>query len=314
MDIDGLLLVDKEAGGTSHDVVQRARRIFKQKRIGHCGTLDPDATGLLLLTLGQATRLTRFLIHAPKVYEGEIRFGIATDTYDASGKVTAELPIDGLTAAAIDAALPKFVGTFEQGLPAFSARKVQGVRFYELARRGEEVPEVSKEVTVGELARTSDLADGRIQFRLSCSSGTYARAIAHDLGQALGCGGHLSALRRTSIGPFRAEDSLRLDELARRREADESLGAAWLPLERIPLPFTALAVDQQQESRLRSGQTILAQALDAATGDWVRLGDRRGSLIAIGTVAERVGAGAVSVVQPRIVFKPGPDVVGFTRT
>ena len=304
MDVDGLLLVDKGAGGTSHDVVQHARRVFRQKRIGHCGTLDPDATGLLLLTLGQATRLTRFLIHAPKVYEGEIRFGVATDTYDASGRVTAETPIDALTAEAIDAALPQFVGTFDQSLPAFSARKVQGVRFYELARRGEEVPEVSKEVTVGELARTGELtADGRMPFRLSCSSGTYARAIAHDLGRTLGCGAHLSALRRTAIGPFRAADALGLEEVGRRREAGETLDAAWLPIAEIPLPFPSLSVDGQQEQRLRSGQTILAQGLEAAVGDWVRLGERRGGLIAIGTVAERIGAGAVSVVQPRIVFR-----------
>lgn len=314
MDADGLLLVDKEAGGTSHDVVQRARRIFKQKRIGHCGTLDPDATGLLLLTLGQATRLTRFLIHAPKIYEGEIRFGIATDTYDSSGKVTEQHPIDALTDTAIDEALPRFVGTFEQALPAFSAKKVQGVRFYEMARRGEEVPEVSKEVTVGELVRTGSLADGRVTFRLSCSSGTYARAIAHDLGKALGCGAHLAALRRTSIGPFRAEDSLRLDELDRRRQSAESPGSAWRELGEIPLPFGSVAVDTQQEARLRSGQTILAQRLDAAVGDWVRLADRRGALVAIGTVAERVGNGAVSVVQPKIVFRPEGDVVGSSTT
>jgi tRNA pseudouridine55 synthase len=304
MDVDGLLLVDKAAGGTSHDVVQSARRIFRQKRIGHCGTLDPDATGLLLLTLGQATRLTRFLIHAPKLYEGEIAFGVATDTYDASGKVVEERPIEGLTAAAIDAALPRFVGTYEQSLPAYSARKVQGVRSYELARRGEEVPEASKEVTVGELVRTGELADGRVPFRLSCSSGTYARAIAHDLGKALGCGAHLAALRRSAIGPFAAGDALSLEEIARRRAAGEPLGSAWLPLEKIPVPFPTVAVDVQQENRLRSGQTILAQALEAAAGDWVRLADRRGALVAIGTVVERVGAGAVSVVQPRIVFRP----------
>lgn len=313
MDIDGLLLVDKESGGTSHDVVQHARRVFRQKRIGHCGTLDPDATGLLLLTLGQATRLTRFLIHAPKVYEGEIRFGVATDTYDASGRVTSEGSTDALTEPAIDEAMTQFVGTFDQSLPAYSARKVQGVRFYELARRGEEVPDVSKEVTVGELARTGPLAGDRLPFRLSCSSGTYARAIAHDLGATLGCGAHLSSLRRTAIGPFVASDALDLEEIARRREAQEPLGAAWLPLERIPLPFAASAVDGQQESRLRSGQTILVQGLEGAAGDWVRLGDRRGSLIAIGTVSERIGAGAVSVVQPRIVFRGAPDVVSSTR-
>ena len=136
MTLDGLLLVDKEGGCTSHDVVQMVRRIFKQKRVGHCGTLDPDATGLLLVTLGQATRLTRFLIQARKVYEGTITFGLETDTYDASGRSVAERPTEGLTAEAIDAAMATFAGTFEQRLPAYSAHKIQGVKLYEMARRG----------------------------------------------------------------------------------------------------------------------------------------------------------------------------------
>lgn len=306
MSVDGLLLLDKSPGGTSHDAVQKARRVLQQKRIGHCGTLDPDATGLLLLTLGQATRLTRFLIHAPKVYEGTIRFGIATDTYDASGRVTAEAPLDGLDEVRIDAALPRFVGTFEQQLPAYSARKVQGVKFYEMARRGEEVPEASKEVTVYELARTGPLADGRISFRLSCSSGTYARAIAHDLGAALGCGAHLESLRRATIGPFSVADALGIEEIARRRAAGEPLGAAWIPLDEIPLPFGATVVDAVQERRAQNGQTVLAKGLEAEEGDWVKLANRRGELVAVGTVAERVGQGALAVLQPRIVFKTGP--------
>lgn len=313
MSVDGLLLLDKSPGGTSHDAVQKVRRVLQQKRIGHCGTLDPDATGLLLLTLGQATRLTRFLIHAPKVYEGTIRFGIATDTYDASGRVTAEAPTAALTVEAIDAALPRFVGTFEQQLPAYSARKVQGVKFYELARRGEEVPEASKEVTVFELKRTGELADGRIAFRLACSSGTYARAIAHDLGAALGCGAHLASLRRISIGPFTVADALGIEELARRRTAQEPLGAAWIPLGEIPLPFAGTVVDAAQERRAQNGQTVLAKGLEVDEGDWVKMANRRGDLVAVGTVAERVGQGALAVLQPRIVFKTGPDVIGFSR-
>jgi tRNA pseudouridine55 synthase len=303
---DGLLLVDKAAGGTSHDVVQRARKLLRQKRIGHCGTLDPDATGLLLLTLGQATRLTRFLIHAPKVYEGTIRFGVVTDTYDASGEVVSERPTDALTESAIDAAMSRFEGTFEQRLPAYSARKIQGVKFYELARRGEEVPEVSKEVTVGEFRRTAPLADARMAFRLSCSSGTYARALAHDLGAALGCGAHLASLRRTAVGPFDVAAALPLEELARREEGGAPFGGAWLAMEEIPLPFSTCAVDAPLERRLRSGQTAVVRDLEAAAGDWVRVVGRRGELVAIGSVVERVGHGALCVVQPRIVFPEPP--------
>jgi tRNA pseudouridine55 synthase len=313
MSLDGLLLLDKSPGGTSHDAVQAVRRLLQQKRIGHCGTLDPDATGLLLLTLGQATRLTRFLIHAPKVYEGTIRFGVATDTYDASGRVTSEASTEALTTADIDAALPRFVGTFEQQLPAYSARKVQGVKFYELARRGEEVPEASKEVTVYELARTGELVDGRLAFRLSCSSGTYARAIAHDLGAALGCGAHLANLRRVSIGPFTLADALGMAELTRRQSAGESLGRAWHPLGSIPLPFSETVVDTAQERRAQNGQTVLAKGLAAEEGDWVKMANRRGDLVAVGTVSERVGNGALIVLQPRIVFKAGPDMVGFSN-
>src|SRR5689334_18904181 len=148
---DGLLLVDKEGGFTSHDVVQKVRRILKQKKIGHCGTLDPDATGLLLLTLGTATRLTRFLIRAPKVYEGVMQLGSATDTYDASGQVVSQAPADDVAALTLEAVaegMKRFEGTIEQKPPPYSAKKIQGVKYYELARKGEEVPDEAKEVTV----------------------------------------------------------------------------------------------------------------------------------------------------------------------
>jgi tRNA pseudouridine55 synthase len=301
---DGLLLIDKAPGGTSHDVVQRARKILRQKRIGHCGTLDPDATGLLVLTLGQATRLTRFLIHAPKIYAGEIRFGVATDTYDASGKVTAQAPITGLEEPAIDAEMRRFEGTFEQKLPAYSARKVRGVRLYELARRGEEVPDASKQVTVAEFRRTAPLAEGRIAFRLSCSSGTYARALAHDLGAALSCGGHLASLRRIAVGPFEVDSALSLEAVAERLAEDVPLAPAWLPLADIPLPFSTCQVDAAEERRLRNGQTAVLRGVEATAGDWLRVVDRAGALVAVGSVAERIGSGALAVVQPRIVFPP----------
>jgi len=303
MPIDGLLLVDKVPGFTSHDVVQRSRRLLKERRIGHCGTLDPDATGLLLLTVGLATRLTRFLIHAPKVYEGTVRFGVTTDTYDSSGRIVAEAPTGHLSEEAVDEAMARFVGTFEQKLPAYSARKVGGVKLYELARRGEEVPESSKEVTVYELARQGPLDGGRAPFRLACSSGTYARAIAHDLGAALGCGGHLAELRRTAVGPFRVEDALTLDQLAGRVESGEPLGAAWIPLSRIPLPFAESALDAAQERRVEHGQSVLARSLEGEEGDWVKLVDGRGELVAVASISERVGSGRLAVLQPRVVFR-----------
>jgi tRNA pseudouridine55 synthase len=298
---DGLLLIDKEPGCTSHDVVQRVRRIVKQKKSGHCGTLDPDATGLLLLTLGNATRLTRFLIRAPKVYLGTIRFGVATDTYDASGTVTAERPCEGLTLAQVAAAMERFLGTFEQQPPPYSAKKVGGVKFYELARRGEEVPQEPKEVTVFEFSPQGELADGQLRFRLACTSGTYARTLAHDLGAALGCGAHLKALRRVKIGPFTVEDAVTLGVLETRITAGEPLGAAWIPFDQIPLPFAEVTADPQQEQRISHGQTVLVRELAGEEGDWVKLLNRRQELI--GTVVERIGSAGVGIVQPKVVFR-----------
>lgn len=303
---DGLLLIDKEGGFTSHDVVQKVRRLLKQKKIGHCGTLDPDATGLLLLTLGTATRLTRFLIRAPKVYEGVIRLGAATDTYDASGQIVSEAPAEAvaaLTREQVAEAMKAFEGEIEQKPPPYSAKKVNGVKFYELARRGEEVPAEAKEVTVYELAPLSDLENGSIRFRLACSSGTYARGLAHDLGEALGIGGHLAELRRTRIGSFTLESAVTLAGLEAAMTAGEAPGEAWIPFDQIPLPFGEVTADPQQENRISHGQTVLVRELSGEEGDWVKLVNRRREFIAVGTVVERIGNAGVGIVQPRVVFR-----------
>jgi tRNA pseudouridine55 synthase len=303
---DGLLLVEKDPGFTSHDVVQRVRRILRQKRIGHCGTLDPDATGLLLLTLGTATRLTRFLIRAPKVYEGTIRFGVATDTYDASGRVVAEASpeaVAALTREQVATAMHGFEGEIQQQPPPYSAKKVQGVKFYELARRGEEVPDEPKEVTVYEFTPLGEIEDGRLRFQLACSSGTYARGLAHDLGAALGLGAHLADLRRTRIGNFRADDAVTVARLEARTQAGEPVGPAWIPFDQIPLPFGEVTADPQQEHRIHHGQTVLVRELAGEEGDWVKLVNRRREFIAVGTVVERIGSAGVGIVQPKVVFR-----------
>lgn len=303
---DGLLLVDKEAGLTSHDIVQKVRRILKQKKIGHCGTLDPDATGLLLLTLGTATRLTRFLIRAPKVYEGAVQLGTATDTYDASGQVVATAPAEtvaALTGEQVAGAMKAFEGDIEQKPPPYSAKKVNGVKYYELARRGEEVPDEAKEVTVYEFSPLSDLEAGRLRFRLACSSGTYARGLAHDLGGALGVGGHLAELRRTRIGTFAVESAATLSRLEESVAAGQPPGAAWIPFDQIPLPFGEVTADPQQENRISHGQTVLVRELAGEEGDWVKLVNRRREFIAVGTVVERIGNAGVGIVQPRVVFR-----------
>jgi len=302
--LDGLLLVDKEGGCTSHDVVRAARRALGQRKIGHCGTLDPDATGLLLLTLGRGTRLTRFLIRAPKVYSGVIHFGVTTDTYDAAGNVMAERETTGLTMDEVRDTLQSFVATFEQLPPPYCAKKIKGQKYYELARRGEEIPREPKTVTIYELKATGELADDRLPFRLSCSSGTYARSLAHDVGEALGVGAHLASLRRTQIGPFKVEDALRMEEIAARAEQpDGVLEPAYVPFDEIPLPFSEIAADPVQERRIVHGQTVLVPRLQGEEGDWVKVMNGRRQLIAVGTVVERIGERGAGVVQPRIVFK-----------
>jgi len=296
---DALLLIDKPTGCTSHDVVQKLRRLLGQRRIGHCGTLDPGATGLLVMTLGRATRLTRFLIQAPKIYEGHIKFGAATDTYDALGEVTAEFSIDELTEQAVLAAMPGFVGKYEQVAPAFSAKKLDGRKYYEMARKGEEVPESRKEITVFSLDSTGPLENGVLPFKLECSTGTYVRTLAHELGRTLGCGGHLATLRRTKVGPFTLENAIELDPLAELH--DPKAGPWWIPFDSIPLPFAEVELDVSQTRRILHGQTVLVRDLPGEEGDWVKVQDNRRRFIAVGSVSERIGRD-VGIIQPKIVF------------
>lgn len=300
---DGLLLIDKSDDCTSHDVVQQIRRIVRQKKVGHCGTLDPGATGLLVATAGKATRLTRFLIRAPKVYAGTIHFGVVTDTYDRHGKVVEEHSTDELDRSTIDRAVEGLIGTYEQPAPPFSAKKHKGVKYYEMARRGEEVPEAAKPITVYDFHTTTELDGDRIDFQLSCSSGTYVRTVAHDLGKRIGCGAHLAELRRLQVGPFHIDQAISIEQLTRRLEGGELSGPGWVPLDEIPLPFGELSADPQQEQRIAHGQSVLFRDTRGDAGDWVKLVDRRGRLLAVGTVSELVGQGGVAVVQPKIVFQ-----------
>ncbi|MDX1997255.1 MAG: tRNA pseudouridine(55) synthase TruB [Thermoanaerobaculia bacterium] len=301
---DGLLLLAKETGYTSHDVVQKARRLMKQKKIGHCGTLDPNATGLLVLTLGKATRLTRFLIGAPKIYDGTIQLGAATNTYDAAGEITSTGDFTGIDRAAVAAAMSTFEGVIQHVPPAYSAKKVQGRKLYEFARAGEEVEIEAKEVEVYEFVPTSEVTVGVVSFRLGCASGTYARTLAHDVGQKLGCGAHLATLRRLRVGPFELSSALTLAELETRTAGEPpELGAAWIPFDEIPLPFPTLTLDARDEQRLKNGQTVLSRELQVAEGDWLKLANRRGEMIAVGSVTERIGERGVGIVQPRVVFQ-----------
>ncbi|MGI8808171.1 MAG: tRNA pseudouridine(55) synthase TruB [Acidimicrobiales bacterium] len=213
MSIDGLAVVDKPAGCTSHDVVGRCRRIFGQKKVGHGGTLDPDATGVLLVGLGRATRLLRFLAPLPKSYVAEVVLGAATSTLDDSGAVLATWDMSGVGLDDVRAAATAFVGDIEQIPPMVSAVSVGGRRLHELARAGIEVERAPRPVTIHRIEVYLASEPGAFRIEVDCSSGTYVRSLAADLGTALGGGAHLRRLRRTAVGAFTVEQAVSLDDL-----------------------------------------------------------------------------------------------------
>ena len=202
MTIDGVAVVDKPAGCTSHDVVGRCRRIFGQKKVGHGGTLDPDATGILLVGLGRATRLLRFLAPLPKSYVAEVVLGVATSTLDDAGEVVATYDMAGVGLDDVRAAAAGFVGDIEQIPPMVSAVSIGGRRLHELAREGIEVERAARPVTIHRIEVHPTSEPGTFRIEVDCSSGTYVRTLAADLGSALGGGAHLRRLRRTAVGPF----------------------------------------------------------------------------------------------------------------
>ena len=253
--VTGVAVVDKEAGWTSHDVVARCRRIYGQRRVGHAGTLDPDATGVLLVGLGRATRLLRFLTALPKTYQAEVVLGTATSTLDASGEVTGTWDMGSVTLSEVRTAAGSLTGPIDQVPPMVSAVKVGGQRLHTLARAGIEVERASRPVTVHRFEVQPGLAPGVFRIEVECSSGTYVRVLAADLGAALGGGAHLRNLRRTRIGSFTTEDARAVDELTPAviltpaqalRDLDQvvvpvnvqTLVSRGLPLDRVPLGVT----------------------------------------------------------------------------
>jgi tRNA pseudouridine55 synthase len=208
---EGVLLLDKPSGMTSHDVVDRVRRKLRMKRIGHAGTLDPMATGLLIILVGKSTKLSQYLMGLDKVYEGTVCFGTATTTHDAEGEVTETKPAPELDEVGVKAAMDKFLGDQYQTPPMFSAKKVGGVPLYKLARKGKEVEREARFIRISKF--TLDRWETpELDFTVACSKGTYVRTLAHDLGQAMGSCAHLQSLRRVEIERFQIEDSIELAE------------------------------------------------------------------------------------------------------
>lgn len=297
--MNGVLIIDKPSGFTSHDVVARVRRILGQKAVGHLGTLDPLATGVLPLVLGNMTRLAQFYLASEKSYEGVIRFGFATDTYDAEGEMVGEKTEPSLTLEQIRESAGKFLGVIEQIPPPFSAKKINGVPAYKLARKKKEVALQPVQVEIKQF-EISKLEDSRAHFAAQVASGTYLRSIAHEMGRLAGCGAHLESLRRTSVAEFQLEDAHTLAEVEQAAQREEGNGNAVCmedlcihPRKLLP-SLPSVTVTEEIASKIRHGMAVNLSDFSRAPEVKVFSGQR--DLIAI---ASRV---AGTLFHPRIVL------------
>ena len=251
--MDGIFVIDKAAGMTSHDVVARVRRLLRQKRVGHAGTLDPLATGVLPVLVGQATRVAEYLSESGKAYRATIRFGVETDTYDAEGAVVAERPV-ALTLPQIEAVLPEFLGEQMQVPPRYSAIKRAGQPLYKLARAGADVTPELRPVVISAL-RPAAWEPPDLVLDVECGKGTYIRSLAHDLGARLGTGAHLAALRRTRSGPFTLDQAVTLEQLDAAL-VDGTWPALLYPPDAALLDRRSATLDTAQVTALRNGQPL----------------------------------------------------------
>lgn len=293
--MNGVLVVNKPAGVTSHDVVARVRRIAKERSVGHLGTLDPMATGVLPLLLGRMTRLAQFYDSSEKAYEGEIRFGFATDTYDIMGEPLGPQQPCVASLEQVQALARRYQGKFEQMPPPFSAKKIAGVPAYKLARKKKEVPLKPVEVEIRELEITG-LEGDRASFRARVATGTYLRSVAHDLGRDLGVGAHLSRLVRTAVGEFSLAEAKGLEELAAAFRAGEAQAVMIHPRRILP-QLPSVTANDESVARIRHGQAVNLPEMSRAKE--VKVFQGQADLICI---AHRV---AGTLFHPRVVLITG---------
>jgi tRNA pseudouridine55 synthase len=292
----GILLVDKPTGMTSHDVVDRIRMAARIRRVGHTGTLDPAATGLLVLCVGPATRLSEFLTGMDKVYEGTMRFGIVTDSYDLDGKVLEERAVPDLTPDRIQGVFDSFSGDIMQLPPMVSAVKVGGERLYKKARKGEVVDREPRKVTIREFTLVRYERPDAV-FRLRCSRGTYARTLCYDVGEALGCGATLASLRRTWVGKHSVDNAKPVDFFQSRDDVMgrlQPLGAA--------LEMPEVRVRNMSRTAVADGNTLDPKDLQGAcpiTSGWIQIKSETGELLALGNV--QVEHGMVRIQPKRVL-------------
>jgi tRNA pseudouridine55 synthase len=290
--MNGVLVIDKPAGMTSHDVVNRVRRLLQEKSIGHLGTLDPMATGVLPLVTGNLTRLAQFYNKSEKAYEGEIRFGFATDTYDAEGEPVTALSTQLPTLERLLQLAERYRGVISQVPPPFSAKKINGVPAYKLARKRQEVALEPVEVEIKEF-KILGLAGDRAAFRAEVASGTYMRSIAHEIGQNLGCGAHLASLRRTRVAEFLVQDARRLEQLEAAVQ-DGSAGELFVHPRRLLPVFPAVTATDETAAMIRAGRAVNLPEMSRAPQ--VKVFHGQNQLIAI---AQRV---AGTLFHPKIVL------------
>ena len=301
--MDGILIIDKPAGMTSHDVVSRVRRILRTRRVGHTGTLDPFATGVLVLLVGKATRLAQFLDKDEKEYEAVIQFGFETDTGDGTGLrigdfgIRIEDVVERLSIVAWEHVLAKFRGEIMQTPPMYSAKKIEGKKLYELARQGIEVARKPVAVIVHELELVSEevrIPHSAIRIRVVCSAGTYIRTLAEDLGREVGTGAHVTDLRRTRAGKFKIDQALTLESLA----DDSDPGAKLIPMEDAVGHLPEMQLSAERAARARDGLATRFEDADLVDGGAVRMLDSNLELIAIGIYNNEEKS-----VKPKIVLR-----------
>lgn len=279
--MDGAIVVDKPQGWTSHDVVAKVRRLAGVKRVGHLGTLDPIATGVLPLVIGAGTRLARFYTRSDKIYHAVVRFGYSTDTYDRDGEPTSPQTEPAIDREELARRLEAFRGRIMQAPPPVSAKKVDGVRAYKLARRNVAVELEPVPVEVYEI-ELLEVNGPEAVIRAHCSGGTYMRAIAHDLGQAMGCGAHLKDLRRTGSGEFRIEQARTIPELE-QLAAEGRFNEAVIPAAELLPDIPPVYVEDMVVNHIRQGRNFPVSPFRAAKpGRYVKAVSRRGELVAIG--------------------------------
>jgi tRNA pseudouridine55 synthase len=295
-DVHGWIVLDKPVGMSSTHAVSVVKRLFQAKRAGHAGTLDPLASGVLPIALGEATKTVSFVMEGRKVYRFTVRWGEERDTDDAEGRITA-VSAERPSADAISAALPRFVGQITQVPPRFSAIKIDGERAYDLARDGESVEIAARPVEIHRLELIETADQDHAKFMAECGKGTYVRALARDLGRMLGCQGHVAALRRTAVGPFGENVGVRLDALQRLRPDETAAAerAALLPVETGLAALPALRVSAADAGRLARGQAVLLRGRDAPVmAGWVAVSSQ-GALIALAEVEK-------GELRPRRIF------------